>query len=152
MGREQHREGEAGEVCCLPRQQGEDDERADEERPDEEHLREDREQEEERLREEALREHHQGLDRLSPEGPEGAELEGLRAGEREERAGPGLVREGEELLLQVSRSRLAPGRCFRRRSGAWGLPARCLSEGRPVDPADLGLAALAARSYLSLPC
>merc|ERR1711964_836749 len=81
-----HREGEAGTVRCLPRHQDEDVERPDEERPHEELLREDREQEGECRWQEALREHHQALDPCGPEGPEGAEPEGPRAGEREERA------------------------------------------------------------------
>merc|ERR1711900_52906 len=61
-------------------------------------------QEGERAREEALREHHQGLDPVFVEGPEGAELEGLRGGVRQERPGQGLVREGEVFLLALSHS------------------------------------------------
>merc|ERR1711881_236938 len=95
---------------------------------------EDREQEGEPRREEALREDARWLARGVDEGAEGLEREGLRCGEREERAGPGLVREGEVFLLEVSEGRMSdaylrPNPTAGARSGKWGSPAACLSEG-----------------------
>merc|ERR1712093_442723 len=128
---EYDREGEALPVRCLLRQQGQDGDRFDEERLDEELVREDREQEGERGRQEALRP-HPGLDPVVVEGPEGAELEGLRGSERQERPGQGPVREGEVFLLAVSRSlKTAHADAFfgqEARSGVWGSPAPCLSD------------------------
>merc|ERR1712093_752839 len=130
---EYDREGEALPVRCLLRQQGQDGDRFDEERFDEELVREDRQQEGERGRQEALQP-HPGLDPVVVEGPEGAELEGLRGSERQERPGQSLVREGEVFLLAVSRRPVDKaqhtGAFFGQeaRSGVWGSPAPCLSD------------------------
>merc|ERR1719326_1729375 len=87
------------EVRCLPRHEGEDGGRHDEDRHREELLRKVREPEDEPPCEEELREYPEALDHCGPEGPEGAQLEGPGAGEREERARQGPLRQGEELLL-----------------------------------------------------
>merc|ERR1711990_868503 len=80
---------------------------AHEERSVQEQAREDCEPQAEPRREEALREDARWLEHRVDEGAEGLEREGLRCGEREERAGPGLVREGEVFLLEVSEGRMS---------------------------------------------
>merc|ERR1711988_945257 len=99
---EHHREEQACEGYCVPRAQDEDREWAHEGGPVQEQARQDREPQGELRREEAVHEYPWAVVLCGDEGAEGLELEGVRCGEREDRAGPGPVREGEVLLLEVS--------------------------------------------------
>merc|ERR1711959_499772 len=112
---QQHDEGdegnEAGEHHCqeqacqghrVPRAQDEDHWWAHEVGPVQEQARQDREPEGELRREEAVLEHARALALCAHEGAEGLERQGLCGVQRQDRAGPGLVREGEVLLLEVS--------------------------------------------------
>merc|ERR1712046_78512 len=103
-------------------EQGGDGWRADEGQLDEE-------QEREREREEGLRP-DQGLDRRRDEGAEGSWGEGIPRGEE----GDTPVQEGEGVLRPVSERRMSdscnrPDQRDGARSGTWGSPAACLSEG-----------------------
>merc|ERR1712094_127670 len=99
---EHHREEQACEGYRVPRAQDEDREWAHEGGPLQEQARQDREPQAELLREEAVLEDPWAVELRGHEGAEGLELEGVRCDQREDRAGPGLVREGEVLLLEVS--------------------------------------------------
>merc|ERR1712100_842901 len=84
---------------------------------------------EEQEREERLRP-DQGLDRGRDEGAEGSRGEGIPRGEE----GHSPVQEGEGVLRPVrerrmSDSYLRPDQRDGARSGKWGSPAACLSEG-----------------------
>merc|ERR1711959_537622 len=93
------REEQAREGHCVPRAQDEDRGRAHEERSVQEQAREDREPQAEPRREAAVRPYAQWLEHRVDEGAQGLEREG--------RAGPGLVREGEVFLLEVSEGRMS---------------------------------------------
>ena len=99
---EHHREEQACEGDRVPRAQDEDREWAHQGGPVQEQARKEREPQAELRREEAVLVDAWAVDLCGDEGAEGIELEGVRCGQREDRAGPGLVREGEVLVFEVS--------------------------------------------------
>merc|ERR1711924_345924 len=133
----------AREGVGVPWDEAEDPERDLQEGLDAEFPGQDRVPEGEPERQEAVRE-HPGLDPGGVEGAEGAGPEGLRRHQREDGSGPCPLREGEVLLLEVSKKPCrreggpqqvsTSNRSWRFSSGTWGFPTACLSGGGRLSP------------------
>merc|ERR1711988_602116 len=133
MGGEHHCQEQACQGHRVPWAQDEDHRRAHEVGLVQEQARPDREPEELLRREEAVLEHARALALCAHEGAEGLERHGLRGVQRQDRAGPGLVRQGEVLLLEVSDCQWGaiPTAAARRERWRplWGVGlSRCLCE------------------------